>query len=43
MTRNPLEFGDHIGYNETIERGIVADIFNYVHTPLGKKYISLCF
>lgn len=36
--RNPLEFGDDIGYNETISRLYIENVtnFKYIHTPIGE-------
>jgi hypothetical protein len=37
--RNALEFGDDVGYNETIERNTIMKMLpsvDYVHLPVGK-------
>lgn len=41
--RNPLEYGDDIGYNETLSRSHIEAhySFQYFHTPLGEIYKNL--
>ena len=38
QSRNPLEFGDDVGYNEDAERSAMASALEatYVHTPIGR-------
>ena len=41
--RNALEFGDDIGYNETIQKiALQQSTFEYIHTPIGKHFSWKC-
>ena len=43
-SRNSLEFGDDIGYNETLERRKIVQTLlavEYIHLPVGKQIASV--